>query len=244
MATRWPFEIYEENAALHEKKRADQSKLDAQCVKDMAAKRALKNAGLSRVKIKPLHASIWAAKTQKKCLASVNAMLEQGAAPDDKGDCGYTALMLCSMKGMSFSMDRLMALGAKIDERSDSGQTALMLAAVCDQAAAVNALISAGADASVVDEDGDSVVNRAISSGMGVIGAVIEAGADPMRANKRGLTPRTLVDERDPTAIDKIGGLEAHGEKFAIRQVLEQSCKSKGTADGGEQKAKPRDTRL
>ncbi len=62
------------------------------------------------------------------------------------------------------------------------------------QRATVTSLVAAGADPNAVDLGGVTALHRAIRNRCAdAVGALLEAGADPLRPNKRGSTPMKLA---------------------------------------------------
>ncbi|MCF1509616.1 ankyrin repeat domain-containing protein [Streptomyces glomeratus] len=82
---------------------------------------------------------------------------------------------------------------------SRQGWTQLHFAADEQDAAAVRSLLAAGAEVDARDEQGNTPLWQAVFTYRGdgaVLSLLVEAGADPDRANFHGVSPRRLADWR------------------------------------------------
>ena len=109
---------------------------------------------------------------------------------------GRTPLHLAVIAHDLATVQRLLEEGANADAQDDNGWTPLHFAAQDVLVEVVAALLAAKADPSLTDSFGNSPLWRATFSSQGdgrVIRLLRDAGADPMQANNRGVSPVKLA---------------------------------------------------
>jgi ankyrin repeat protein len=109
---------------------------------------------------------------------AVRALLEAGAAVDEAGDCGQTALLDACEAGKEDVVMVLLEFGA--DPNDDGGgMGALQIAARNNYAAIVEALLSRGADVNFRCEYGSTALHSAAMMGhTSIVLDLLKAGAD------------------------------------------------------------------
>ena len=136
-----------------------------------------------------------------KSTAMVRALLERGADPNLKCNCGpcnpwegvrgCTPLMFAANKHGREMVSALLAKGAQVNDKTDEGCTALM---VSRDAEIIRALVKAGADVNARDREGRTALMWVM--GYGTIGvadvpALLEAGVDVHVKDNEGRTALT-----------------------------------------------------
>jgi len=98
---------------------------------------------------------------------------------------------------------------SQINEQDDAGQTPLHLAADQGDLECVNLLLRYGANPNATDEDGISILQTSLMScsgdtALGVIQALLQAGADPFKPDNDGDTPHSIATAEENEAILKL----------------------------------------
>jgi len=112
---------------------------------------------------------------------------------------GRNELHYAALDGDRTRVRALVAAGTAVDVVDGIGWTPLFFAVERGDGATTELLISLGADVNHADASGDTPLFRAIyASGVSasVATALLSAGADLDRPNRRGVTPRALVGRR------------------------------------------------
>lgn len=119
-------------------------------------------------------------------------------APKDRGV--PSPLHLAARAGSIEVVRALLDAGAAVDPLCGADETPLMLAAQHGHAGVVRLLLARGADAARCDRAGASALHRAAGSRLAVparlaeaIGALLEAGVDPLQRDAQGYWPRALA---------------------------------------------------
>jgi hypothetical protein len=124
----------------------------------------------------------------------VRWLVDHGAAINERDNGGYTAVSLACVKGQSLVVRLLVERGADTTIASQRhGWTALMIASIRGHLEVVRWLLgypSARATMNHRDEVGRTALWLACRYGRGgVVGALLESGADPTVATNNGTTP-------------------------------------------------------
>ncbi|MEM7709058.1 MAG: ankyrin repeat domain-containing protein [Pseudomonadota bacterium] len=103
---------------------------------------------------------------------------------------------------------KLIGDGAVVDEQDALGRTALHWAATHRDKRFVNELLAAGADANAQDEGGNTALMLALEverpAQLGVLRALLQAGADPKLANSEGVSPLGLAMKNDDATLQNM----------------------------------------
>ncbi|MEM6573557.1 MAG: ankyrin repeat domain-containing protein [Pseudomonadota bacterium] len=103
---------------------------------------------------------------------------------------------------------KLIGDGAVVDEQDALGRTALHWAATHRDKRFVNELLAAGADANAQDEGGNTALMLALEverpAQLGVLRALLQAGADPKQANSEGVSPLGLAMKNDDATLQNM----------------------------------------
>jgi|EP01047_Picozoa_sp_COSAG01_P024172 ankyrin repeat protein len=148
---------------------------------------------------------------------AVEAMIEDGVEVDEGGEAGRTALHCAAMRGRPDVTRLLLEAGANPNAKTKSGgETPLHQAAEGGFPDIVVELLKAGADWRLQTKIGWTALHCAMySAHMDVARVLIRAGADPYKANDRGIAPKdvaTRADERDVDSILESGKWHQSGE--------------------------------
>lgn len=108
-----------------------------------------------------------------------------------------TFLMSAIVEGKEDIFNYLVNIGCNINNKDKSGLTALHFAAIYDRYNIVKALINNGAEIDAIDNIGNTPLWRAIMENSNetlTIRYLLENGADPNKANHRGIAPKDLLE--------------------------------------------------
>ena len=139
--------------------------------------------------------------------ADVNARFESGSSP--LGDA--------ALKGRNEVVTLLIEKGARVNGRDGHGATPLQDAALNGQQETVRLLLARGAEINAREtETGSTALYEAAAFGRsGVVGVLLDAGADPNICNKDGISPlRAALENGNGEAAYRLraaGGVEACG---------------------------------
>jgi len=126
----------------------------------------------------------------------VSLLLKRGADANRTDEDGFTPLMRAIMSQDTALIDALLPFTSNINARNVAGETALMIAVVNDGSDAAVKLIHKGAD--IGGKIGwQSILSMAVmQNDVGLVKALIDAGADVHQDGLNGLTPemRALLD--------------------------------------------------
>ena len=126
-----------------------------------------------------------------------------GVPPPDVEEVGARLVYLCrgDRGGNPDEVRRLLRLGADVDYRDAQGKTALHRAAKAGFTVTIGILLEHEASVNIEDAKGETPLFDAIRSTIKnadrkeeAIGVLMEAGADPLHANRRGETARKVAD--------------------------------------------------
>ena len=98
-------------------------------------------------------------------LATVQKLLDAGAAADRDSIEGSTALMVAASRGHRAVVELLVQRGAKVDRQNDFGWTALMMAISQRKAAVARFLLEQGADPALAEREGRTGYDFAVATG-------------------------------------------------------------------------------
>jgi len=146
-------------------------------------------------------------KSFKGNLATVNALLAEGAEVNGKTKYGNTPLIWSAMfnrKGQIAIVNGLLAKGAEVNAKNNDGRTALIQAAVTGGGiGTVKALLAKGADVNAKDNNGDTALIKAVTfnvldfigpthdgESIEIVKALLANGAD---VNAKGRDGRTAL---------------------------------------------------
>ncbi|MDM5247994.1 MULTISPECIES: ankyrin repeat domain-containing protein [unclassified Lysinibacillus] len=110
---------------------------------------------------------------------------------------GRTFLMSAIVEGKEDVVNYLVNIGCNVNTKDKSGLTALHFAVIYDRFTIVKVLITHGAEIDAVDNVGNTPLWRAImenSNETSTIRYLLENGADPSKANNRGIAPKDLLE--------------------------------------------------
>ncbi|MCH1624633.1 ankyrin repeat domain-containing protein [Fredinandcohnia sp. SECRCQ15] len=110
---------------------------------------------------------------------------------------GRTFLMSAIVEGKENIVNYLVNKGCNVHAKDKSGLTALHFAAIYDRCNIAKVLITNGAEIDAVDSIGNTPLWRAImenSDKTPTIRYLLENGADPNKANNRGIAPKDLLE--------------------------------------------------
>ncbi|MFT9820949.1 ankyrin repeat domain-containing protein [Lysinibacillus sp. NPDC056185] len=126
----------------------------------------------------------------------INAFLQKYGLDSVDRD-GRTFLMTAIVEGKDDIVNYLVNIGCNVNIKDASGLTALHFAAIYDRYNIVKVLIIRGAEIDAIDNLGNTPLWRAImenSNETSTIRYLLENGADPKKANNRGIAPKDLLE--------------------------------------------------
>jgi len=127
-------------------------------------------------------------------VARVEALLEQGAAVDEKDELGWTPLYWACSMGQEAVGEFLLSKGAQVSARTDSEGTPLQAACYSGAFRLVELLVSKGADVNAKDKFGRTPLQSAAMQGSRQIAELLIAkGADVNAKNRNNWTPLHLA---------------------------------------------------
>ena len=110
--------------------------------------------------------------------AAVRALIRQGAAVNDQGSDGATALLWMARNDDLETVDALLKAGANVSTANALGITPAYAAAENGNAAILRRLLDAGASVTTVDPSGDTLLMAAVRSGNGdAVSLLLDRGA-------------------------------------------------------------------
>jgi ankyrin repeat protein len=132
----------------------------------------------------------------------VRCLLDKGAAIDERGSAGWTALVRACHDGRTPVVRLLLERGADPAIANDMGWTPLMLAASEDQLEVVRLLLDHPRARATINHRTN---NRGLTALMGaclfgcpgVVRALLESGADPTIASTGGCTPMDVAKDAE-----------------------------------------------
>lgn len=144
----------------------------------------------------PVHAAgleadaAWLRALQHRDLATVSALLEQGADPNQATAESKTALMFAAQAGDLALARRLLERGARVDIRNSNQGTALMYAAMCNEPEMTRLLIRHGAGVNDQARLGwTALLVASVKGNDATAAALLEAGARVNAPDAYGWTP-------------------------------------------------------
>jgi ankyrin repeat protein len=122
---------------------------------------------------------------------AVNALIQAGAAVNEKNIHGESPLMLAASNNKNHEvLIALILASADVNASDHVGRTALLLAAARNSMEVLNVLIEAGADTGATDNNGETALFAAArNKNPEVISSFIQGGADIEARNNAGRTP-------------------------------------------------------
>lgn len=165
----------------------------------------------------PLHDAVGAGDVEQ-----VEALLDDGASPDQPGDNGETPLTLAILAGHGDVAMMLLEGGAAVGARNRGGFTPLHAAAYAGTPAVAAALLERGADADDrQNKAGVTALSIAAEQGHAEVAKVlINHGAGMEIAEQNGYTPLTRALWRNHTAV--IAVLQAAGALCQPVEILDE----------------------
>lgn len=142
--------------------------------------------------------------TLLKCIflndpSEIKAMLDAGVDVDELDEDRRTPLMhavTCEKASLDV-VCLLLDSGADVNASDAQGWTALHFAAQERRADFIERFVQAGAETDAMDAFGNTPLARAVFASKGnnaAVKALLAAGANPDKANKSGVSPRTLAN--------------------------------------------------
>jgi ankyrin repeat protein len=158
---------------------------------------------------------------------AVKLLLDAGADPRATTNDGASALMWGARNGEI--VDRLIDRGADVNAKSKVGRTPLIIAAsYANNLDAVRALLAAGADVNAKDDSGTTpLVAAAVTRDLGLLQALLEAGADLHAGNKNRFSGLPLVaaaESNDLPAVRLLLKRGAGESRDALNRSLIAAC--------------------
>lgn len=129
----------------------------------------------------------------------VTELLRLGADISHRDAAGYTPFLIAARFGSTTIAERLAERGADTRATLPDGRTALHLAAKANKAEMVRYLLAAGLDVNALDRRGYTPL--LCSSAPAIAHLLLDAGADPLRRGKNGLTALMAVEHSNELGI-------------------------------------------
>jgi ankyrin repeat protein len=136
----------------------------------------------------------------------VALLLERGADPNAQARIGWTPMLVGAAKGRDRAIRLLLEAGADPAATDAYGWTPLMRAVSGDYLDAVDVLLASGrAELEAREESGATALHIAAGRGFaGIVGRLLQAGAEPLAADGAGRTPAEvarMMGHRDAEAL-------------------------------------------
>jgi ankyrin repeat protein len=164
---------------------------------------------------------MWASKWN--LMGVVQCLLDKGAATDERANGGWTALWLACFEGHLRVVRLLVEKGADPIIADEEGWTPLLVASFEGHLEVVRVLLGYPSVISGIDDTkrcGATALWGACHRGsVGVMRALLESGADPTIANKRGMTPVTIAKRHPPAQSRENITAEGRRECVAALEV-------------------------
>jgi ankyrin repeat protein len=144
----------------------------------------------------------------------IQALLNQGADVNAKGDTGMTALMYAAMYGELETAKILIDRGADVQYRDEHGMTPLLAGCMMGHADIVKLLLDKG-----VNLDGRSgigttpLMSAALYNRIEVVRLLLDRGADINAVNSEGMTPLKMASKSSTGNPELVKILKEHGAK-------------------------------
>lgn len=154
------------------------------------------------------------------------ALLEApGTAVNGRTPEGWTPVMLACSRGGPEVVATLLAKGADVSFRNRWGQSALALAVRSGSAEKVKAVLNAGPDVDAMDREQKTALHAAAEETIGVEVAqlLLDAKADPNKADDQGVTPLMKAADRGNVALAAL--LLRTGAKAAVKDANGQTAR-------------------
>ncbi|HXC53177.1 MAG TPA: ankyrin repeat domain-containing protein [Candidatus Limnocylindrales bacterium] len=136
---------------------------------------------------------------------AVRRLVADGANPNSRDSCGWTALVAAAAAGHQDAMRALLERGARPDLASRAGRwsrSPLLAALMRGDTAAANTLLDARAHAGLATIEGhDALMFAAIGTDQELIRRLLRSHADPCRADGSGLTAAELAHAYGNTSV-------------------------------------------
>ncbi len=136
---------------------------------------------------------------------AVRRLVAEGASPNSRDSCGWTALVAAATTGQQDAIRALLELGARPDLASRAGRwsrSPLLAALMRGDTAVANMLLDARAHAGLATIGGrDALMFAAIGTDTDLIRRLLRQRADPCHADDAGLTAAGLARAYGNTSV-------------------------------------------
>lgn len=138
---------------------------------------------------------------------SVARLVNIGAEIDAQNVSGKSPLAEAALVGKQDIANLLLLKGANPNKTDTAGRTVLMDAVKTQNADIVKLLLSKNANPQIQDFTGRNCYHEAaLTENVEIISLIREAGGNPLSRDKNGISPFTLVIEKDPVIIREVLG--------------------------------------
>ena len=138
---------------------------------------------------------------------ALEGALRAGENAEVRDADGRTPLFQALVEGRTRLVQALLEFGASASARDHRGETPLHVAARHHRFHEARWLLEHGAEVEAADDAGNTPLHRAVFAQSGseeIIALLLQAGADPDRANRNGLGARALADQVAPPELRQL----------------------------------------